>query len=556
MIHRTPSCLLVVATLFLGCGGSQGDEDANATSNAAPNAAVNNASNVAPNGNPNAQVNNVAPPIASGCDSVPRASVDGGAEVSDEAGLRAALAAGGSVVLTSNITATAPFEVTADTVFDGGGHVIDGGGSTHLFVATRTNFTIQNVTLRNARNNVSDDEHFSRRSGAAIMASGGSHTEGPGVGSLTVVDVVFDDNHIKDTGPGDLRGGALYGFRMPDIVISGSTFTRNSASNGGAIGGLGSSFRIVNTTLQANFTTGTGPAGELEGHGGAMSLDALSQNEVTAYLDMCGTSWVDNVGRYGGGAFYLVTHGLTGSTVSIDRSVFSGNRTTDTESGQGGAIFLMDDDKNAGGGPNNAAVITASLFTDNEALSRGGGLWYWTVDGRLTVTNTTFHSNRTTQDFETGMGGAVAISQGPADFVHCTFSQNYAKFHGGGIQMGGDAVVSLQACIFHQNTSNRDGGWANFHTNRPADDNRGGNFQYLDEALAIDSNSDLPAVDGITYADPMLEPLADNGGPTMTMALDAGSPAVDGAPSDGSPASDQRGEARDGSPDSGAYEVQ
>ena len=58
--------------------------------------------------------------------------------------------------------------------------------------------------------------------------------------------------------------------------------------------------------------------------------------------------------------------------------------------------------------------------------------------------------------------------------------------------------------------------------------------------------------------DPMLGPLQDNGGPTMTMALLPGSPAIDaGAPVDGL-ATDQRGVSRTdyGPPDIGAFELE
>jgi hypothetical protein len=44
--------------------------------------------------------------------------------------------------------------------------------------------------------------------------------------------------------------------------------------------------------------------------------------------------------------------------------------------------------------------------------------------------------------------------------------------------------------------------------------------------------------------DPMLGPLANNGGPTMTHALLAGSPAIDHGDNTGAPATDQRGVAR------------
>jgi len=58
-----------------------------------------------------------------------------------------------------------------------------------------------------------------------------------------------------------------------------------------------------------------------------------------------------------------------------------------------------------------------------------------------------------------------------------------------------------------------------------------------------------------SYGDPNLGPLANNGGPTQTMALGPGSAAIDaGLPGNGAPTVDQRGVARSTPPDIGAYE--
>ena len=57
-------------------------------------------------------------------------------------------------------------------------------------------------------------------------------------------------------------------------------------------------------------------------------------------------------------------------------------------------------------------------------------------------------------------------------------------------------------------------------------------------ALPISSNT--PA-GGDSFPDPKLGPLADNGGPTLTMALLPGSPAIDAGNTSLAPATDQRG---------------
>jgi len=78
--------------------------------------------------------------------------------------------------------------------------------------------------------------------------------------------------------------------------------------------------------------------------------------------------------------------------------------------------------------------------------------------------------------------------------------------------------------------------------------------------LSTDSSCGLSKKTDLTGVNPMLKPLASNGGPTMTQALPRSSPAVNagGLPTSSScPAADQRGESRPWGPacDIGAYEL-
>lgn len=512
-----------LAASFLGCGADgSGAEDSGGSSNPPP-------------------------ALMAACEAPEPPVLQSPTMVDSADALRAAVAAGGEVVLTADITADAPFVSTVPVVVDGAGHTISGGGSTHLFVAEDgADLTLMHMTLRDAVNRVPDAEHFSRRSGAAVMM------RGSGQGRLEVYDVRFENNEIGATGPGDLRGGALYAFAVPDVLIVNAQFVNNRGSNGGAIGGLGSSFTIVNTAFTDNATTGQAGSGSLEGRGGAISLDALSQNEQTAYLQVCGSYFENNEAKHAGGAISLVTHQWQAATVVVDQSTFRNNRTNDGSGGSGGAIYLLDDENYPREKAANQALISNSYFEGNETLGGGGGLWFMTESGSLDLQNDTFFENRTTATM--GMGGAIAIVDGPTQITHCTFANNYAQFHGGGIQAAQDARVTVTNTLFYDNTSNRDGGWAWFHANRELQDG-GGNMQWLDPALEIDGNSNEAVVAGVMVADPMLSRPADNGGSTWTMALGEGSPAVDAGVEDALDV-DQRGEPRGLAPDVGAYELQ
>ena len=74
--------------------------------------------------------------------------------------------------------------------------------------------------------------------------------------------------------------------------------------------------------------------------------------------------------------------------------------------------------------------------------------------------------------------------------------------------------------------------------------------------ICSDGSANLNSGSSYNSTDPQLGPLADNGGPTLCMALLPDSPAIDFGDSSGAPATDQRGVVRpfgDGV-DMGAYE--
>jgi hypothetical protein len=101
----------------------------------------------------------------------------------------------------------------------------------------------------------------------------------------------------------------------------------------------------------------------------------------------------------------------------------------------------------------------------------------------------------------------------------------------------------------------------------PSDPDLGGNFTsagYNLVGIVGDSSGFNNGVNhdlvGTTASplDPMLDPngLQDNGGAAKTIGLLAASPAIDAGTSNGAPASDERGVARVGAPDIGAFEFQ
>ena len=241
---------------------------------------------------------------------------------------------------------------------------------------------------------------------------------------------------------------------------------------------------------------------------------------------------------------------------------------------------------NVGGGISNngrLALIDCTV-RGNHAGNVGGGV-YNNEGSSLTMIGTTVHDN------SAGNVGGGVHNESVAHLVNCTISNNRAFNTSGGI--GNEAQMTLDSCTIVGNSCGNTGAGidnqfdgasplvlantivaGNYQStwnpvtgeisgNNPQDcigvlDSRGYNLiQTVQCTYPFDPTSRLGY-------DPVLGPLADNGGTTLTHALLSGSPAIDAgnpAPPDGGPGTcpsiDQRGEARPqgAACDMGAFEA-
>lgn len=252
-------------------------------------------------------------------------------------------------------------------------------------------------------------------------------------------------------------------------------------------------------------------------NGAAAGGGALLDNEQ-ATTTISGCLFSNNTAMMGGGAI------LAAGAMIIRDSAFTGNSSPFL--GYGGAIY----------GVGGTMTISNSLFNGNSGAA-GGAISNTT--SAMTLTSVTMTGNSATS-----YGGAI-YTGGPLDLVNATVACNSAG-QGGGIAVGA-GTVTLRNSIVATNTAA--GGGPDI---LGAVTSQGYNlFGSTGEAtIAGDPTGNLVG------QDPLLEPLADNGGPTRTMALAAGSPAIDPAAANGATWLDQRGYLRSGSADLGAYEYQ
>jgi CSLREA domain-containing protein len=433
---------------------------------------------------------------------------------------------------------------------DAGGAVrISGSGSTTIADSTFENCQSQStggaaeirtaggLTLTNCEFifNIADDD------GGAV-----AYTP-PGAGDCSITNCQFLTNASGNGGD----GGACSVLTTGSLTVSGGRFDANYASGagGGLLAQVGPSLSVQNTEFLGNFAMGN--------VGGGLAL------AVTGALTLTNILVSDNEAHDGGGG--LSVNGQASATIT--GSTFSGNRARNLPGG-GGAVIA---------GPG-SPEITACTFSQNtvENGQLGGGLVIHASAGGMTMRGCAFIANEAIGGGS--CGGLYYQSAGAGTITNCTFSGNLATNGGGGIGQGGFGDLTLTNCTLTDNGATgpmgggailRGPGFAQVNlrntiiANSFAGENCAGGT--VSQGGNIDSGAFClsPLIPGDhSNTGPLLGPLADNGGPTLTHALLPGSPAIDAGAVGWCGTTDQRGVARpldgdaDGTPvcDVGAIE--
>ena len=210
----------------------------------------------------------------------------------------------------------------------------------------------------------------------------------------------------------------------------------------------------------------------------------------------------------------------------------------------------------SGGGIENEAtgtlIISDSTISGNTAGGSGGGI---DNAGMLTLTNTTISGN------SAASGGGIS-DEGTLTAINVTIGDGNTSVgtgSGGGLDVTGAGMATLYNTIVAQNT---DSGGADDIAGTGITSASSNNLVGADDSGTVASSNLLGG------GNPYLGALADNGGPTETIALEPGSPAIDAGSNDWADTygvtTDQRGALRGGQPDAlnagqfvdiGAYEA-
>lgn len=444
----------------------------------------------------------------------------------------------GSILLGSDQAA-----ISSDVSILGAGAITLSGATLHqVLIVTTGTVSLSGLTIT---------------AGATAPGGRGGGIEISG-GAVTVTNSTFSNNGADLVGGGIANNGGA-------VSVTNSTFTNNNAGGGGGIYTVNGTLTVTNSTFSGGVAV-TG--GGIRSDGGTVTVtnSTFSGNTATNL----------------GGA---ITNN-TGAVLTVTDSTFSGNSATLT----GGAIenrgtadvvsssITTNTAGTTGGGINSIVgttlTVTDSTISGNTAVA-GGGIWN---NGTLTVTSSTISGNTA------GIGGGGGIlTTGPNLTINSsTISGNATGGPGAGIYNSG-SVLAVTNSTFSGNPA----GGSIFNasgtltvTNSTISGNQAAIFANGTETLVnsivagntvenvgtieTTTSSIIGVPVGLTLAD-ILVPggLADNGGPTQTIALAlvSGNPAIDtgnAATCAAAPVSsvDQRGYTRPTACDIGAYEAQ
>ncbi len=386
------------------------------------------------------------------------------------------------------------------TTGDGGGLYLDvesyADGGTGTVEATLLRTTITGNTAGDKGGGLGTDMDIN-------FTAGGTTT-------LTILDSDISGNLAANGGGGVYLENAGFGLgSFASTIIRRTTITGNTTTegNGGGIIDYNSQpGNSAKTTILLDEVVLSGNSATL-GRGGGFFTDANTFSpdaEVTITIQ--GSTITGNNAQSGGGIENTIyaSAGATNANLAmaIRDSTVSGNT---AGTGGGGGLDINPDSYEPSATV--ATIIENSTISGNSTEGRGGGILN-TGSGVTTVTASTITGNTS------GVGSGDPVNSG------------------GGIHVDG-GTFSLQSTIVAANTDNTGTALdiddtttaitANFSL---IGDNTGSSLSEAPVGSA-DANGNL--VGGATggVINPLLGPLANNGGPTFTHALLSGSPAID-----------------------------
>jgi CSLREA domain-containing protein len=348
-------------------------------------------------------------------------------------------------------------------------------------------------------------------------------------GSPTLLDVEIGGLTLT-RGTTDGPGGTI--FSLETLTLVQSIITNSSASGSGGAIYTNSDLAVVQSIITNSSASGSG--------GAIFTIADLAvvQSNIT------GNHTATNIPTAGGGGIYS-----SGNTLTVLDSVISNNTGSNSLQAEGGGIRKR----------HGSLIVERSTISGNSVRAPGGGISAADSDIDIQIRDSTISGNTASQ------GGGVFAFDGSLTITGSTISDNETTRYGGGIRHNGVAILDHAIVAGNrsefgygddvsQDSFNSDGDFTARYTL----------IGNVTGATIIDNGGNLIGT-SISPIDPLLGPLADNGGPTQTHALLPGSPAINRGDTaavagvGGVPLFDQRGDPfariEEGRIDMGAIEL-
>ena len=359
--------------------------------------------------------------------------------------------------------------------------------------------TIDSVTIANGRLTAAQPSGVALGAGIASVYT-----------SLTLRHCTVRDNHSETAGYAAGGGIAVY---AGDLTLIDSTISSNSVSGNNGTAGMGGGVftrQIIGTDIGGNalVVDSTISGNTAKGNGGGL--------HVGAGLTLIESIVSGNTAKNGGGIKLYRTSTLSASTISDNTAATKGGGVLAASGYYGVTPALL--------------TINESTLSGNQVTStsgsRGGAIF--SRIGYLSLRNSTLAGNiAATSGF--GFGGAIFVQQNthPITLLQTTFAANTAAERGGGLMIdsSGSGSVTIDASLFANTDVPYSGGGNIAVTTGGITIEGSGNLVYPGTAAAgdlINAAFTFPPDNG----DPLLLPLADNGGPTPTLLPGPGSAAI------------------------------
>jgi len=288
-------------------------------------------------------------------------------------------------------------------------------------------------------------------------------------------------------GSSDGGGGVL---NYVDLTLRHCVVTENTANNsgGGGIQSIDGSLTVEDCVISNNEETNSSGGGILSGGGWATTATLALRNSLVE----------GNTAAFTGGGL------LVEGTSTIENTTIRNNIANTP------AVFIYD----GAGGVHNGGWLTIrnSTLSGNLAPNTGGGALHHQGSNMFLINVTVSGNTAATQGggiWHDGAGGTLRL-------YNCTITNNSAPT-GGGLYRGdypGNYTISSQTILANNTGGNCAG---------PPVASSGANHN-----LDSGTTCGFTGPGDLSNTDPLLGPLADNGGPVGTRALLAGSPAMDG----------------------------